>query len=269
MVVKTSPRLYECEVFHQRIKPRRNAFRYRVFMIDVDLDELDETVRNVGGLRHNRFGLFSIDDRDHINLGLPGGIRPNLIEWLKRHEVNVPADAGIRLITFPRVLGYGFNPVSFYYISDAEGVPLMSVAEVVNTFREMKLYVVDEGSAAEGWHRLIAKNFYVSPFSDPGDSFDFQLGIPGDEWRVNIDNLDAEGKVLVSSIRGEARPLTSFRLCRFAFKYPLLSLKIIGGIHWHALLLWMRGFPFMRKAERKDAQKNVLRPHHTLTRNSP
>ncbi|RYD35805.1 MAG: DUF1365 domain-containing protein [Verrucomicrobiaceae bacterium] len=261
------PRVYECEVFHQRLKPRRNGFRYRVFMIDVDLDSLDETARTVRGLRHNRFGLFSIDDRDHIDLGLPGGIRPNLIGWMKQHDVEVPADSRIRLVTFPRVLGYGFNPVSFYYINDADGRPLMAVAEVVNTFREMKLYPVGEERVDDRWQRVVAKDFYVSPFSDPGDRFDFRLGIPGGEWRVDIDNLDAEGKTLVSSIRGVARPLTSLRLYRFAFKYPLLSLKIIGGIHWHALLLWMRGFPFLRKAERTDAQKDVLRPHHTLHRN--
>lgn len=258
------PRLYECEVTHQRLKPRRNGFRHRVFMVDVDLDTLEETARSVGGLGHNRFGLFSIDDRDHIDLGLPGGIRPNLIEWLERRGLELPASARIRLVTFPRVLGYGFNPVSFYYISDADDRPLMAVAEVVNTFREMKLYIVDEKVEEGIWHRRIAKDFYVSPFSDPGDHFDFRLGIPGDEWRVNIDNLDGEGKVLVSSIRGEARPLTSARLYRFAFKYPLLSLKIIGGIHWHALLLWMRGFPFLRKADRADAQTDVLKPHPGL-----
>lgn len=268
--MKAAPaRLYECEVMHQRLKPRRNGFRYRVFMIDMDLATLEDTAHAMKGLSHNRFGLFSIDDRDHIDLGLSGGIRPNLIEWLKRHEVEVPANACIRLVTFPRVLGYGFNPVSIYYIYGADDRPLMAVAEVVNTFREMKLYVVDEESPEGGWHRRIPKDFYVSPFSNPKDRFDFRLGIPGDEWRVNIDNLDEEGKVLVSSIRGEARALTSSRLYRFAFKYPLLSLKIIGGIHWHALLLWMRGFPFMRKAERTDAQKDVLRPHHTLNRNSP
>jgi DUF1365 family protein len=263
------PRLYECELFHQRLRPRRNAFRYRIFMLDVDLDTLDGTIRTVRGLRHNRFGLFSIDDRDHIDLGLPGGIRPNLTAWLESHGVTLPPGARIRLVTFPRVLGYGFNPVSFYYISSSDGVPLMAVAEVVNTFREMKLYVVDQGTPDTGWHRRITKNFYVSPFSDPGDLFHFRLGIPGSGWRVDIDNLDAEGTVLTSSIRGTAAPLTSFRLCRCAFKYPLLSLKIIGGIHWHAMLLWMRGFPFMRKAERQDTQTEVLRPHPSPNRNPP
>lgn len=263
------PRLYECDVFHQRLKPRRNGFRYGVFMIDVDLDDLEETARRVRGLSYNRFGMFSINDRDHVDLGLPGGIRPNLLCWLDRQQMEMPSDVRIRLVTFPRVFGYGFNPVSFYFITDADERPLMSVAEVVNTFREMKLYIVDGSGKDASWQRRVAKDFYVSPFSDPGDSFDFRIGIPGDEWRVDIDNLHGEEKVLVSSIRGKARRLTSASLLRCSLKYPLLSLKIIGGIHWHALLLWLRGFPFFKKSEQLDAQRDVLRPHHTLTRNPP
>lgn len=253
--MKTS--IYECEIMHQRLKPRQHPFRYRVFMLELDLEALPE-IRLLG---HNRFNLFSIDDRDHLNLGLPGGIRPNLLEWLARQQIELPPDVRVRLITFPRVLGYGFNPVSFYFISDADGRPLLSVAEVVNTYREMKLYPVTDAATDGGWHRRMAKNFYVSPFSDPGDSFDFRIGQPGDTWRVNIDDLDAGGKVLVSSIRGKARPLDSRGLLVCAIKYPLLSLKIIGLIHWHALLLWMRRVPYFRKSGRPEAQVDVLRPH--------
>ncbi len=263
-------RIYECEVMHRRLKPQQRAFSYRVFMLDIDVDALPELAGVTFCLGHNRFNLFSIDDHDHIDLGLLGGIRPNLIEWLARHHVEVPEGTKIRLVTFPRVLGYGFNPVSFYYLSRADGTPLFAVAEVVNTFREMKLYVVDSSTANDGWHRRMAKDFYVSPFSDPGDSFDFRLGIPADEWRVNIDDHDAEGLVLISSIRGVGRELTALRLFGYAFKYPLLSLKIIGLIHWHALLMWFRRIPHYRKTERREAQVEVLRPHSSPnTESSP
>lgn len=248
--------IYECEIMHQRLKPHQPPFRYRVFMLEVDL----ENMPGIALLDHNRFNLFSIDDRDHIDLGLPGGIRPNLLEWLARQEIEVPADVRVRLVTFPRVLGHGFNPVSFYFLSDADGRPLLAVAEVVNTYREMKLYPVN-GAAPDGdWHRKMAKDFYVSPFSDPGDSFDFRIGLPGATWRVNIDDLDTEGKVLVSAIRGKARPLDTQGLLVCAIKYPLLSLKIIGLIHWHALILWLRRVPYFRKTERPEAQLDVLKP---------
>lgn len=261
--------LYECTVVHCRLKPKRNPFIYRVFMFSVDIDELPGLGRRFFGFSHNRFNLFSIDDRDHIDLGKPGGIRANLTEWLAGQGISCPSDSRIRLLTFPRVLGYGFNPVSFYYVEAADGTPLAAVAEVVNTFREMKLYAMDSKQPDGSWHRRVAKNFYVSPFSDPGDEFDFKLGIPAGSWRVNIDDHDAEGKVLVSSVRGERRDLKSTRLLWYAVKYPLLSLKIIGLIHWHALRLWIGKVPYFRKSERRDAQLDVLRPHSSLKEKLP
>lgn len=259
--------LYECSVAHCRLKPKRHAFNYRVFMFCVDLDELPNL--RVSGFSHNRFNLFSIDDRDHVALGHPGGIRGNLVAWLAGQGIDCPDDARIRLLTFPRVLGYGFNPVSFYYIDSKDGKQLAVVAEVVNTFREMKLYVIQATGADGLWHRRVAKDFYVSPFSDPGMEFDFKLGAPAETWRVNIDTYDADERVLLSSIRGEQRELSSSRLVWYAFKYPLLSLRIIGLIHWHALLLWIRRVPFLRKSERLEAQQNVMRPHSSLKHKTP
>lgn len=261
--------LYECTVAHCRLKPKRHAFSYRVFMFCVDLDELPALARGIQGFSHNRFNLFSIDDRDHVDLGCLGGIRPNLMKWLAGQGIACPADARIQLVTFPRVLGYGFNPVSFFYISSKAGEPLAVVAEVVNTFREMKLYALETVGADGLWHRRVAKNFYVSPFSDPGMQFDFKLGQPEEVWRVNIDDYAADERMLLSSVRGERRELSSARLVWYAFKYPLLSLRIIGLIHWHALLLWFRRVPFFRKSERIEVQQDVMRPHSSLTKKLP
>lgn len=260
--------LYECSVMHCRLKPKRHALDYQVFMFCVDLDDLPVLDQRLCGFSHNRFNLFSIDDRDHVDLGHPG-IRANLTAWLTGQGIACPDDAKIRLVTFPRVLGYGFNPVSFYYIDSKSGDPLIAVAEVVNTFREMKLYAMESVGADGLWHRRIAKNFYVSPFSDPGDEFDFKLGLPGGSWRVNIDNFSHDERMLVSSVRGEQRDLTSARLWWYAFKYPLLSLKIIGLIHWHAFLLWLNRVPFFRKTARREVQLDVMRPHSSLNKNQP
>lgn len=256
--------LYECLVTHCRLKPKRHEFNYRVFMFSVLLDDLPTLSKRLFGFSHNRFNLYSVDDRDHIDLGKFGGIRANLVEWLAGQGVNCPADASIRLITFPRVLGYGFNPVSFYYVSSSSGETLAVVAEVVNTFREMKLYLIDEAGADGIWHRRVAKNFYVSPFSDPGMDFDFKLGPPEDRWRVNIDDYSEGERILLSAVRGEQRELLSSRLLWYAIKYPLLSLWIIGLIHWHAFLLWIRRVPFVRKSERREVQLDVMRPHVSL-----
>ncbi len=261
--------IYECTMVHCRLIPRRHEFTYRVFMLSVDIDDLPTLAKRHAGFSHNRFNLFSIDDKDHVNLGLPGGIRPNLTAWLAEQGMQCPADARIRLITFPRVLGYGFNPASFYYVESAAGEPLAAVTEVVNTFREMKLYFLGAADGKGLWHRRVAKDFYVSPFSDPGDEFDFKLGPPGESWWVNIDNYTPDGRSLLSSIRGERRDFTTAMLLRCAVKYPLLSLKIIVLIHWHALRLWLRKVPFLRKSQRREVQLGVLRAHQSLTKDPP
>lgn len=268
MVEPAHAAVYECRVTHARRVPLRHAFTYHVFMLDVDIDALEATAAQSLGLSHNRFNLFSIYDRDHVDLGIPGGIRPNLAAWLRQRGFVLPGDARVRLLTFPRVLGYGFNPVSFYFLTSATGTPLAAVAEVTNTYREMKLYLVD-GAAADAWRTTQPKDFYVSPFSDPGDTFDFHLGLPGAAWTVRINTLrDAEVR-LASSMLGTRRPLSRLLLPWLALKYPLLSIKIITLIHWHALRLWLRKVPFFRKRQRRDAQRDVLRPHSSLTNPQP
>lgn len=251
--------LYECEVMHRRLRPEQKRFDYRIFMLSVELGKLPRK----RFLSFNRFNLFSLNDRDHIDLGKPGGIRGNLMAWIKEQEIECPSDARIRLITLPRVLGYAFNPVSFFYVSTSDGVPLFAIAEVRNTYHEMKLFLVD-GKKSKGWQRKVAKEFYVSPFSDVRDFFDFKLGLPAENWAVNIDNSDEEGTTLASAIRGEAKPLTSGRLLWFGLKYPLLSLKVIFMIHWQALKLWLRKVPYFPKATNRDSQSDVLRPHSSL-----
>lgn len=256
--------IYECEVWHQRLVPERRPFRYRVFMLGLDLADLPNLVRKARWLGHNRFNLFAIHDRDHIEVGSEGGIRANLVSWLSGQGCTVPESARIELVTFPTVLGYGFNPVSFYCVSSNEGQTLFLVAEVVNTFREMKLYLVDQQCEDRSWQRRMQKNFYVSPFSESGDDFHFQIKRPDNQLAINVDNWHGDQKTLVSSVRGEARALTSARLLLLFFKYPLLSLKIITGIHWQALKLWAGKVPFFRKAAHRETQQDVLRPHSSL-----
>ncbi len=229
-------------------------------MFDIDAGDPAAAARQCRWLSHNRFNLFSIDDADHIDIGLPGGIRPNLAAWLAGKGKSLGDDDRVRLLTFPRCLGYGFNPVSFYYIFPASGARPYAVAEVTNTFREMKLFLVDANGDGPPAARM-PKHFYVSPFSDPGDDFDFHLGLPDGGWSVRIDDHDAAGLVLTSAIHGRAAALTSARVFWLAVKYPLLSVKIIGLIHWHALRLWLKRLPFIRKNQRREVQTEVLRPH--------
>jgi DUF1365 family protein len=236
--------IYECSVTHTRISPKKHAFHYRVFMLAIDLDSFP----NVPLLSQNRFNLFSIDNRDHINTDPEKNIRQNLTTWLSEKGTAIPPDAIIKLITFPRVLGYAFNPVSFYYIYRSNGEPITAVAEVTNTYREMKLFPLGEPNTEGSFNHTVAKNFYVSPFSDPNDTFHFRVGQPSENWTVHIDNLTDAKPNLLSAIRGEQGKLTASRLSWFAIKYPLISLSIIFRIHLHALLLFLKKIPHFPKS---------------------
>ncbi len=236
--------IYECQVSHTRVSPKKHAFQYRVFMLAIDLDDFPQ----VPLLSLNRFNLFSIDNRDHIRINDKSSIKENLSSWLAEKGTKLPADVKIMLITFPRVLGYSFNPVSFYYIYSHTGEPIAAVAEVTNTYREMKLFPLGEPDAKGSFNHTVSKNFYVSPFSDPNDTFHFRIGQPTNEWSIHIDNLTDSKPSLLSSIRGKRQELTASRLAWYAIKYPLISLSIILRIHLHALLLFLKKIPHFAKS---------------------
>lgn len=257
--------LYECSIGHWRLLPKKHSFRYNVFMLSVDVDCLADLSKSLIGFSHNRFNLFSVNDADHVNVNSEGGIRGNLTSWLDSQGIYCPLDARIQLVTFPRVLGYGFNPVSFYYITSRQGKPIVTIAEVVNTFREMKLYPIETADANGVWTRRVKKNFYVSPFSDPGSDFNFEIGPLNQIWRVGIDTYVSGARTLVSTVDGRQQSLTSVRLFYYALKFPFMSLGIIGRIHWHALLLWIKRMPYFKKSERLEVQNDVMRPHSSLT----
>ncbi len=261
--------LYECEVVHERLLPRRHGFRYHVFFMDVWLDELPRLDRELRLFSVDRFNAFTFRDEDHLDLGA-GHLRLNLEKWLvEKHGVTLAADSRIRLVTLPRMLGYIFNPVCFYFIYDAEGKAIHAICEVTNTFHEMKPYLLAT-PLREGFFELIVpKHFYVSPFSALETSFHFKIEVPGDAIRIHIDDLEGDQRMLVSWIHGKRQPLTDSRLAWYGIRYPALTLQVIAKIHWQAFRLWMRQFEFHRKAAAPHLQRDLYRPHTSLTETSP
>lgn len=237
-------------------------------MFSLDLSEIDRVAREVRGFSRNRFNFYTFRDLDHLDLGKPS-IRENLAAWLAENDITLTSDTQIQLITLPRVLGYIFNPVSFYFFSDPTGRPLYSIVQVGNTFREMKPYLIRQPESENFFRLITPKNFYVSPFSALDLAFDFKLKVPGDRLDIHIDDRQGDDRVLLSSLSGRRVPLTTTRLVWLTIKYPLITLKVIGLIHWHAFLLWMKKLPFHRKEDNVELQREVFHPHASITGNKP
>lgn len=256
--------LYDCEVVHERLSPKRHGFRYRLFFLDIDLDELPELPRRLRLFSRNRFNCYGFRDTDHLDLGEPD-VKANLLRYFADSGCALPADARIRLVTLPAVLGYLFNPVCFYFAFASDGRPLHAVAEVTNTFHELKPYLIRQPDETGAFDLVVPKHFYVSPFSTLDTAFHFRLHVPDEVLRIHIDDLHQGEKTLVSWIHGRRRDLTDARLLLNLFRFPMMSLGVILRIHWQAFRLWMKRVPFHRKASNPQLQQDLYRPHTSIT----
>jgi DUF1365 family protein len=259
---------YECDVFHRRLRPKHHEFLYRVFYFYLDLAELDEATRKLKIFGLNRPNIYTLRDSDHFQYREE--VRPiadNVREFLDRSGYPLEPGGSIRLLCFPRMLGYVFNPISIYFCFNADGSPHASVVEVGNTFRELKPYLVPRSTGGPcAFEARVPKHYYVSPFSPVDLDFRFRLHLPDEKLRVLIDDYDAEGKVLVSVLTGQRRELTLANLAKFTAKFPFITLKVIGLIHWQAFRLWLKRVPFFWKEARPEDQRDVFRPHKSLRR---
>ena len=288
-------RLYECRVLHARLHPRAHRFAYRLFFLAIDLDELPALASRLFLLRFDRPGLLSLRQRDYLPTGEPvhnqdlapaskaspaaavSSLKARVLAHLAAHGVSAPPDARVILVTLPRVLGYQFNPVSFYFISTPEGAPLASLAEVTNTFRETKVFVLgpdtleNEPRLGPAFRLRVPKHFYVSPFSDVDVSFDFRLRPPSARLALQIDDHEGPRRTLVSTVSsvGAPRPLRDRTLAWFSLKYPLVTLGVIAAIHWEALRLWGKRVPWFAKSARAADQRDLSHPHASISPRQP
>ncbi|AOS43906.1 hypothetical protein Verru16b_00964 [Lacunisphaera limnophila] len=272
---------------HARFAPKAHRFVYRIFLFAFDLDELDTLHRKLRLFSWNHRNLYSFRDTDFLPTGEklhnPGGEQPaaainpptpaaSVARTLKQRVIAHLATQGVDLtggrvllVTLPRVMGYLFNPVSFYFCYDRAGSPVAALAEVTNTFKEMKPYVLGPDTRRDGAFTLrVPKHFYVSPFSDVDVAFDFTLRAPGERLAVQIDDYVGAQRTLTSTLAGPRQPLTDGRLAWFTLKYPLITLRVISLIHWHAFRLWLKKLPWFAKAARAADQRDLYRPHASL-----
>ncbi|WGQ12122.1 DUF1365 domain-containing protein [Pedobacter gandavensis] len=273
--------LYSCRVMHHRLAPKTHSFGYRVYLFYLDIEELPMLAKKLSWLSVNRFNLFNFRDKDHLHLPEesadqyqdPGQQRStdqnkNLRDKLKKylHQNGLELGAGrVMLLTNLAVLGYNFNPVSFYFCFDEQGAPLCAVAEISNTFREMKLFLIKkEEMEGERFRQRVEKYFYVSPFIDLDTLFDFDLAIPNEKLTIRIDDYDQQGnRFFLSTLMGDRKPLTNTNLLRYFFSIPMIPLQVMTLIHWQAFLLWRKKFSFHKKKANQQLQKDVYKPLKT------
>lgn len=269
--VDWSSRLYWLDLMHKRLKPKGYGFRHSLFWFCLNLDELDALPQQFWWLSRNRWNFYSFHDADHLNLphleALP--LKQRLFQYLQEQGYGYSASARALLLTSVRVLGYGFNPVSFFWVAEADGTKPLVVVEVGNTFGEQKLFVVpaqdeaaNERLSFEGTQQ---KHFYVSPFSAVTEHFLFRLRWPKDRLALGIHTVDTAGQPsLVSAVGGHRAPLVTSCVLWFTLCVPFATLKVIALIHWHAFRLWLKRVPFWAKETDASYQRNVLRPHQSL-----
>jgi uncharacterized protein len=238
--------LYRGDVMHARLKPLVHRFSYRVFSILIDLTRLEEAARASALFSVNRRNLVSFYEQDH---GASDRVRDGspLLDDVAR--VLVPTGIGIAggrvlLLCYPRIAGFVFNPLSVYFIYDAAGRLRALIYEVRNTFGERHSYVapVAQGElSVAGVRQERAKLFYVSPFNSLDMGYRFRILPPGERIAVRILEMDQEGPLLAATFVGERSNLTTASLLAACAQVPLLTGKVLAGIHFEALRLWGKG----------------------------
>jgi uncharacterized protein len=230
--------IYAGWVMHRRLSPTAHRFRYRAWWLFLDLDELAQLERGLRCFSLGRFNLFSLYERDYGEGCAP--LRKRIEAQL--HEAGIDIHGGpIRLLTMPRAVGYAFNPLSVFYCYRANGHLAAIVYEVHNTFGERHRYIIETASNEDGVVRQeVGKAFHVSPFMAMDMHYAFRVGAPATIISLGITASDMRGGVMHAVLKGQRHTLTDRALLRLFVTHPLVTLKVIGAIHWEAFRLWRK-----------------------------
>lgn len=250
--------LFAGQVFHKRLRPATHVLSYRVFSLLLSLDEIDALQKRLWLFSRNRWNLFSFYDKDFGE-----NAAESLEAYVQRKLVTAGIDTvpdKIMLSCYPRICGYTFNPLSLFYCLDKNGDALAILHEVHNTFGERHTYVLPvqtEGTSSGKWiHQTSDKALFVSPFAHMNMQYQFRLNVPDERQVVVIRVHDEQGHLITASYAAKRQALTASSLLKYFFTIPLLTMKVVAGIHWEALRLWLKKVPWYSHQPKQSFSSN-------------
>ena len=242
-MIKNS-KIYTGKVIHKRFKPKEHYFKYNVFSLLIDLNELEEINKYIKFFSYNKFNIISFYDKDH---GDRDGSSIKL--WVKKNLRNIgimTEDISIKLLCYPRIFGYVFNPLSTYFIYNKHSELISIFYEVKNTFGEQHTYIF-KAQDEKTIQNKCKKKFYVSPFIEMDCEYHFKTLNPREQLSVVINQNDKDGKLLFASQDGISKDFNNKNLILSYLTHPLMTFKIIGAIHYEAFKLWAKRIKLIEK----------------------
>ena len=237
--------IYNGTVIHKRFKPKIHYFKYKVFSLLIDLSELENLSKKIKFFSYNKFNLVSFYEKDHGNRD-----GSSLVSWVKKNleDNNINSEnTKIKLLCYPRILGYVFNPLSVFYIYDESEKLVCILYEVKNTFGEQHTYIFKVDNDQKLYQHNCSKKFHVSPFIEMNCKYFFRVLNPKEKLSVIINQDDDDGKLLYASQDGFKKELNTKNRIFAYITHPLMTFKIIGAIHLEALKIWLKGVKFVKK----------------------
>ncbi len=236
--------IYTGDVFHERHMPFTHKLKYRVFSLWLDIDDLKTLDQSLKYFRFNRWGIVSVNNRDHA-LRDGSDVRPWIEKAAKDKSVDLTGGR-IFMLGFPRLWGYVFNPLTIFFCYGADKTLKGILYQVKNTFGEQHGYFIptEEQGKISQEH---AKVFHVSPFIPMDCTYKFKIFEPNETLNIAIHQFMKEGKILTATWHGQREDLNDKTLLRAVLGHPLMTIKVIVGIHWEALKLWIKGAKYISK----------------------
>ncbi|MGJ8527189.1 DUF1365 domain-containing protein [Maritalea sp.] len=251
-MTNTPNAIYKGTVTHKRLRPVKHGLSYGVFNLLLDCDEIDDLAGKLKFFSHNKPNLVSIYDKDHGDSKQLGAY----LRELAKSAVPETSIASFKMLAYPRVFGYAFNPLTVYFGLDDDGKIRLMVYEVNNTFGQRHTYVIPAEQRPDGmiWQNC-EKQFYVSPFNDVSGNYTFHVTPIAEKLTVGVALRDNDGPILNAFFAGHRQPFSDGQLIKAIIGTGWMTVKVMAGIHIEALKLWFKG---MKIKPRPEAPKRSI-----------